>query len=112
MREPTSSSGRNTTTDLLPRDRPTGALTRSSMPLALLAAPPGLGRTTLLQQWRGVTSGRSPGCRSRRPMTTPSSFWTRIVVDQAQLRGVLGWLGDLGVETVSMNPLRCRAGNR
>lgn len=34
------------------------------------------------------------------------------VVDQAQLRGVLGWLGDLGVEIVSVNPLRSRAGDR
>jgi hypothetical protein len=27
------------------------------------------------------------------------------IVDQAQLRGVLGWLGDLGAEIVSVNPV-------
>ncbi len=26
------------------------------------------------------------------------------IVDQAQLRGVIGWLTDLGVEIVSINP--------
>ena len=27
------------------------------------------------------------------------------IVDQSQLRGVLGWLSDLGIEIVSVNPL-------
>jgi hypothetical protein len=34
------------------------------------------------------------------------------IVDQAQLRGVLAWLGDLGVEIVSVNALGERAGDR
>jgi hypothetical protein len=27
------------------------------------------------------------------------------IVDQAQLQGVIGWLSDLGIEIVSINPL-------
>ncbi len=34
------------------------------------------------------------------------------IVDQAQLRGVLAWLGDVGVEIVSVNPLRERLDDR
>jgi hypothetical protein len=34
------------------------------------------------------------------------------IVDQAQLHGVIRWLCDLGVEIVSVNPLRPRAGDR
>jgi hypothetical protein len=33
------------------------------------------------------------------------------IVDQAQLRGVLDWLSDLGVEIVSVNPVREPAKN-
>jgi hypothetical protein len=32
------------------------------------------------------------------------------VVDQAQLRGILSWLGDLGIEIVSVNPVQQEPG--
>ena len=34
------------------------------------------------------------------------------IVDQAQLQGVIGWLRDLGVEIVSINPLGEHADDR
>jgi hypothetical protein len=34
------------------------------------------------------------------------------IADQSQLRGVIAWLGDVGVEIVSVNPVGEPAGNR
>lgn len=64
---------------LLVRDRLIGALTEARKPLALLSAPPGFGKTTLLQQWRAFDERPFAWVSVEAADNDPILFWTRIV---------------------------------
>jgi ATP/maltotriose-dependent transcriptional regulator MalT len=65
--------------ELLPRDRLTGTLQETRKPLVLLAAPPGFGKTTLLQQWREAEPRPFAEVWIDSADDDPVLFWARIV---------------------------------
>ena len=65
--------------ELLPRDRLTRRLQEARKPLVLLAAPPGFGKTTLLQQWRETETRPFAEVWIDSADDDPILFWARIV---------------------------------
>jgi LuxR family maltose regulon positive regulatory protein len=65
--------------ELLPRDRLTRRLRAARKPLVLLAAPPGFGKTTLLQQWREAETRPFAEVWIDSADNDPVLFWARIV---------------------------------
>ena len=65
--------------ELLPRDRLTRTLQETRKPLVLLAAPPGFGKTTLLQQWREAETRPFAEVWTDSADDDPVLFWGRIV---------------------------------
>jgi LuxR family transcriptional regulator, maltose regulon positive regulatory protein len=65
--------------DLLPRDRLTRTLLEARKPLVLLAAPPGFGKTTLLQQWREAETRAFAEVWINAADDDPVLLWGRII---------------------------------
>ncbi len=65
--------------ELLARERLTRALLEARKPLVLLAAPPGFGKTTLLQQWREAETRPFAAVWIDSADDDPILFWARIV---------------------------------
>ena len=65
--------------ELLPRDRLTRTLQEARKPLVLLAAPPGFGKTTLLQQWRQAETRPFAEVWIDSADDDPVLFWGRII---------------------------------
>jgi LuxR family transcriptional regulator, maltose regulon positive regulatory protein len=67
------------TNELLARERLTRTLLEARKPLVLLAAPPGFGKTTLLQQWREAETRPFAAVWIDVADDDPILFWSRIV---------------------------------
>ena len=65
--------------ELLPRERLRRRLLEARKPLVLLAAPPGFGKTTLLQQWREAETRPFAGVWIDSADDDPVFFWARII---------------------------------
>ena len=65
--------------DLLPRERLTRTLQEGRRELVLLSAPPGFGKTTLLNQWRAIEQRPFASLSLEPSDNDPVLLWTRIV---------------------------------
>jgi LuxR family transcriptional regulator, maltose regulon positive regulatory protein len=85
---------------LLPRERLLGVLDQSrSVPLTLLSAPAGFGKTTLLSTWARESSGQIAWLTLDEQDNDPARFWTYVI---AALRHSGSRLSSIGEATEAM----------